>query len=130
MNTGEKTPLLVIITVLSAIASFAFIYYGLTITMSEGLQQGGGIFAYVVAGYGLGNVYLLSSVWRNGGRWPVEASKLMGLCFLAVFILETINSGTKEPVALTGRLVIVLILWANWYTIKRIAAWRDSSQPR
>lgn len=117
----DAKPLLLFISALSALTSFAFVFFGLSVVANEGLQQGGAIFAYVTAGYGLGNIYVLSSAWRSGGSWPAAASKLMGLCFLAVLVFETINTGMTSPIILLGRLGVVLVLWANWFSIKKIS---------
>lgn len=120
-NAAKTTPLLVFVTVMSALTSFVFVFYGLTVTLNEGSSQSSAIFAYVVAGYGLGNIYILSAAWRSGGRWPAEASKLMGLCFLGIFLFDTINAGIAMSSALLGHFGVLLILWANWYSIKQIA---------
>lgn len=121
-KTPDAKPLLVLVSVLSSLTSFAFIYYGLNaLTANEGAPLGALVFPYVVAGYGLGNIYLLSSAWRKAGTWPATASKLMGLCFLAVFTLETINSGINSSAELLGIFGVVLVLWANWFSIAKVA---------
>lgn len=118
----DATPVLILVSILSSLTSFAFIYYGLSaLSANEGAPKGALIFPYVVAGYGLGNIYILSSAWRKAGDWPATASKLMGLCFLAVFTLETINSGIKNSAELFSILGVVLVLWANWFSISKVA---------
>jgi len=118
----DATPVLILVSILSSLTSFAFIYYGLNaLTANEGAPQGALVFPYVVAGYGLGNIYLLSSAWRKAGDWPATASKLMGLCFLAIFTMETINSGIQGSFELFGILFVVLVLWANWFSIAKVA---------
>lgn len=118
----EAKPVLILVSILSSLTSFAFIYYGLNfLTANQGAPQGALIFPYIVAGYGLGNIYLLSSAWRKAGDWPASASKLMGLCFLAVFTMETVNSGIESSVELVGIFGVVLVLWANWFSISKVA---------
>ena len=106
--------------VLSILTSFMFILYGMSIIMAKSVVSGFLVFAYVTVAYGLANVAILSLAWSSREAWSHGASKFITMCFLGVFVLEMMNAGMKTPLGALGILVLVLVLWANCYAVKKV----------
>jgi hypothetical protein len=117
----KHNPLLMIgLISLSVLSSFLFILYGMNIVMSEEVAGGIVVFAYVSIAYGLANVSILSIAWSSREAWAVGASKFISLCFLGVFVMDTINAGLKSGLGAVGILVLALALCVNWFAIKMV----------
>ncbi len=108
------------LVVLSVISSFVFISYGMSIILSDKTAQGPMVFAYVTTGYGLANVAILSIAWSSREAWSVGASKFIAMCYLGVFVMDTINAGMKSALGVVGILTVVLVLFVNCFTVKKI----------
>jgi hypothetical protein len=108
------------LVVLSALASFVFISYGMSIILSDKTAQGPMVFAYVTTGYGLANVAILSIAWSSREAWSNGASKFIAMCYLGVFVMDTINAGMKSALGVVGILTVVLVLFVNCFTVKKI----------
>lgn len=106
--------------VLSVLTSFLFILYGMSIIMAQSEVKEFVIFAYVTTAYGLANVAILSIAWSSREAWSISASKFIAMCFLGVFVLETMNAGMKSPLGVVGILLLVLVLWANCFAVKKV----------
>jgi hypothetical protein len=106
--------------VLSVLTSFIFISYGMSIVMADSPARGLMVFAYVTIAYGLANVAILSVAWSSRDAWSNGASKFIAMCFFGVFIIETLNAGMKSPLGVVGILVLVLVLWANCFAVKKV----------
>lgn len=106
--------------VLSVLTSFIFISYGMSIVMADSPARGLMVFAYVTIAYGLANVAILSVAWSSRDAWSNGASKFIAMCFFGVFIMETMNAGMKSPLGVVGILVLVLVLWANCFAVKKV----------
>lgn len=106
--------------VLSALTSFIFISYGMNIILSDKAAQGPMVFAYVTTGYGLANVAILSIAWSSREPWSNAASKFIAMCYLGVFVIDTINAGMKSALGVVGILALVLVLIVNCFTVKKI----------
>ena len=102
--------------VLSALTSFIFISYGMSIILSDKTAQGPMVFAYVTTGYGLANVAILSIAWSSREAWSNGASKFIAMCYLGVFVMDTINAGMKSALGVVGILTVVLVLFVNCFT--------------
>ena len=111
---------LVGLIVLSALTSFVFISYGMNIILSDNASQGTVVFAYVTTAYGLANIAILSIAWSSREAWSNGAIKFVAMCFLGAFIMDTINAGMKSAIGVVGILVLVLILVANCYAVKKV----------
>ena len=117
----KHNPLLMVgLISLSILSSFLFILYGMNIIMSEKEAGGVVVFAYVSIAYGLANVAILSIAWSSREPWAVGASKFISLCFLGVFVMDTINAGIKSGLGAVGIVVLALALCANWFAIKMV----------
>ncbi len=117
----KHNPLLMIgLISLSVLSSFLFILYGMNIIMSDNAARGVEVFAYVSIAYGLANVSILSIAWSSREAWATGASKFIALCFLGVFVMDTINAGLKSGLGAVGILVLALALCANWFAIKMV----------
>ncbi len=106
--------------VLSGLTSFIFISYGMNIILSDDAAQGALVFAYVTTAYGLANVAILSVAWSSREAWSNGASKFISMCFLGAFVMDTINAGMKSPLGAVGILVLVLVLVANCFAVKKV----------
>ncbi len=109
----------------SALTSFIFVYYALALLNASGVPQWDRVFGYVAIGYGLGNIYILSAVWRQSGGWALWANKLIALCFYGVFLLDLFQTGVKSNLEYVGALGVAGALWLNWYAVKTLAGRRQ-----
>ena len=99
----KHNPLLMIgLISLSILSSFLFILYGMNIIMSEKVAGGVVVFAYVSIAYGLANVAILSIAWSSREAWATGANKFIALCYLGVFVMDTINAGLKSGLGSVG----------------------------
>jgi len=106
--------------VLSGLTSFMFISYGMNIILSDNPAQGVLVFAYVTTAYGLANVAILSIAWSSREAWSNAASKFISMCLLGAFVMDVINAGMKSAFGVVGILVLVLVLFANCYAVKKV----------
>ena len=82
------------LSLFSGLISFVFVYYAVGVLTAEQAPEWTRVFAYVAAGYGLGNIYILSWAWRGSGPWPAWANKLIAICFFGVFLMDMWKTGT------------------------------------
>jgi len=108
------------LAVFSGLVSFIFIYYAVGVLTAADAAEWARVFAYVVAGYGLGNIYILSWAWRSSGTGPLWANKLIALCFFGVFLMDVWRRGFEGGLQYAGAVGVALVLWLNWFAIKRI----------
>lgn len=109
------------LAVFSVLASFAFVYYGVSVLTADPPTRWSQVFAYISAGYGLGNVYILSWAWRAGGTWPGWASKLISICFFAAFVLDVLKQEVAGNLEYVGVLGVAGVLWLNWFAVRKIS---------
>jgi len=119
MNSSEKL-FMVGLALFSALTSFMFVYYGIGVISGAGLSQHQAIFAYVTAGYGLLNIYILSFAWRARVNWASPANKLIALCYFGVFMFDRFNAGFKSGLQIAGIAVLALVLALNWLAVKKL----------
>jgi hypothetical protein len=105
---------------LSILTSFMFTFYGVSIIMSGTANEEPTLFAYVAIAYGLANLAVLSIAWSSRDAWAVTANKLFACCFIGVFVLEMFRSGSSGSLQPTGAIVLLVVLVANWLTIKSV----------
>ena len=105
----------------SLASSFLLVFYAVSVyfggTASAWLQ----IFAYVVGGYGLLNVYTLSWAWRSKSRAASQANLLIAACFLGIFIMDTLRSSAANPVGIAVICGLAAVLVINWLAVNRAA---------
>ncbi len=104
----------------SGLASFVFVYFAMGILTAPDVPEWDRVFAYVTAGYGLGNVYILSAAWRGGGTWPIWVYKLIALCFFGVFLMDMWETGVESGLEYLGAVAVACVLWINWLAAKKI----------
>lgn len=125
MNSSEKF-FTVGLALFSALTSFMFVYHGVGVVSGARLSQPQAIFAYVTAGYGLLNIYILSFAWRARVGWAVPANLLIALCYFGVFALERVNAGFKSGYEAFGMAALALVLALNWLAVKKLAERRET----
>jgi len=103
----------------SVLSSFAFIFFGVRVLSSGAASQWLTAFAYVAAGYGLANIYILSWGWRSRAAWAPNAIKLFALCFLGIIILDELRMGIRNGWELVVLLGVACVLWVNWLAVKK-----------
>ena len=108
------------LAVFSGLISFIFVYYAVGVFTAAAVPEWDRVFAYVAAGYGLGNIYILSWAWRSSGAGPAWANRLIALCFFGVFVIDVWKTG-GTAVRFLGLLPISGMLWLNWFAVKTIA---------
>ncbi|MDH3997776.1 MAG: hypothetical protein OET90_02950 [Desulfuromonadales bacterium] len=119
MNGHDKLQLIGLV-LFSLLTSFLCTFYGLNILLAENVSRAVSIFAYVTAGYGAGNLYVLSWAWRGGSTWAVEANKVMGLCFLGVFIMDRVRGGDLNGVGVASIMIATIMVGVNWQAVKKV----------
>jgi zinc transporter ZupT len=117
----QDTFFLVGLVIFCVLTSFMFIFYGVNVAFADNQPQWLKIFAYVTAGYGMANMYLLSWAWRGGATWAGDANKLMGFCYLGVFVFNTVNADVQSVLEYVGIIVVAVVLWINWFAVKKVA---------
>jgi hypothetical protein len=109
------------LAVFSGLTSFMFVYYAVGILNSVHVPEWDKVFGYVIIGYGLGNIYILSASWRLQSSWTLWANKLIALCFLGVFLMDMWKTGVKSPLEYVGALGMAGVLWLNWFAVKKLS---------
>lgn len=109
------------LAVFSGLVSFMFVFYGVSILMSGPVSEWPKIYAYVSAGYGLGNIYILSAAWRSNTTWPAWANKLIALCFFGVFLIDKWKGGMESALELIGVAIVAAVLALNWYAVRVVS---------
>ena len=121
MKISENS-LMYLFVAISVLSSFAFVYYGINVISAGMATQWLTTFAYVTAGYGLGNIAILSLAWNSRSSWAVNANMVIGFSYFGVFVIDAVNLGIDDLTELIGILLIAMILWCNWMTIKKVIA--------
>lgn len=105
----------------SALTSFVFVYYAVSVitggTASEWLKT----FAYVAGGYGLLNIYILSWAWRSQAGWTVSVSLVISACFFGVLLMDILRDGLQGGKQVGGLVGLAAVLTINWLTIKKLS---------
>ncbi len=106
----------------SLITSFLFVFYAVNVNFSPDASEWLQTFAYVVGGYGLFNIYLLSWAWRSRVSWTSKANMIIGLCFFGIFTMDTFRDGIQDlTVELTSVIGLAAVLLLNWYAMKKVS---------
>ena len=106
--------------IFSAITSFAFVFFGVSVITGEFPSHWMSAVAYVAGGYGLANIYILSWAWRNQADWPMLANKFFALCFLGVLVVDAISQGINNLTQVLVLLGLACVLVINWFAIKKV----------
>lgn len=119
MKTQEKL-LLYGFAIFSAITSFLFVFYAVTVNFSSDASQWLKTFSYVAGGYGLFNIYILSWAWRSQVAWTIKANTVIAACFFGVFVMDTIRDGFSGGMTTVGTLLgLAAVLGINWFAVKK-----------
>lgn len=105
---------------LSVLSSFLFTFYGMNIVMSDNAPDNALLFAYVTIAYGLASLAVLSLAWSSREVWAISASKLFGLCFTGVCIMDFIRTGMQDKLGISGVVIVAVIACANWMAVKKV----------
>lgn len=104
----------------SVITSFLFVLYAVTVNFSSDASAWLKAFSYVVGGYGLFHIYILSWAWRSQVAWATKVDVVIATCFFGVFIMDTIRDGFSGGLTTIGSILgLALILWINWLAVKK-----------
>jgi len=107
-------------SVLSVITSFAFVFFGIHIIGGEAPPRWLTVLAYVTAAYGLLNIAILSWARNTRAAWCLTASKAITVCYFGVYAMNTLGSEIESGLEFVGVLLVGLVLWTNWFAIKKI----------
>ena len=119
MKTQDKL-LLYGFAIFSAITSFLFVFYAVTVNFSSDASQWLKTFSYVAGGYGLFNIYILSWAWRSQVTWTIKANTVIAACFFGVFVMDTIRDGFSGGMTTVGTLLgLAAVLGINWFAVKK-----------
>jgi len=106
--------------VLSVLTSFLFISYGMNIIMSPMPARWILTFAYVTTAYGMANIAILSIAWSSRERRACQVNMLIALCYLGVFLVDTVKGGFNSGLEVFGILALALVLLINWFAVKKV----------
>jgi len=106
----------------SIVTSFMFVFYGVNGISSELASSHLRLFAYVTAGYGLMNIYILSIAWRNRASWTDMANRLISFCFIGVLIMDMLKFGADGGRNYVAVPVVTVVLLINWLAVRKAAA--------
>lgn len=120
MQTQEKL-LTYGFALFSLISSFLFVFYAVNVNFSADVSQWLKTFAYIVGGYGLFNIYILSWAWRSQIAWAPKANMVIAACFFGTFTMDTIRDGIDNwAVEAGGIFALAVVLLINWYAVKKL----------
>ena len=102
----------------SVISSFCFVYYAVGILYGSAASPGLRTFAYVVGGYGLLNVYILSWAWRTRPSWAGAINLALAVCVFGAVLIDTFRAGLNSAMQLVGLLGLAAVLGINWWAVK------------
>lgn len=106
--------------VFSFITSFLFVFYAVNVNFSTS-SQWLKTFAYVVGGYGLFNIYILSWAWRSQTALAIRANMVIAACFWGVFTMDTVRDGFDNWSVEIGSIIgLAAILSINWLAVKKL----------
>jgi len=119
MNKQDKN-LRIGFALFSAITSFIFVYYAVGVINGGAASDWLKTFAYVVGGYGLFNIYILSWAWRSQVNWAVPANLIIAACFLGVVVMDVLREGIQDGKQVGGLVGLAAVLAINWFSIKKL----------
>lgn len=106
--------------IFSLITSFMFVFYAVNVFNGSNVTDWLKAFAYVVGGYGLINVYILSWAWRSQSCWASSANIIISFCFFGVVLMDRFRDGFQSSMQLVGVIGLACVLTVNWFAIKKI----------
>ena len=104
----------------SAITSFLFVYYAVSVVTGGNVSSALKLFAYVAGGYGLFNIYILSWAWRSQTSWTVPANLVIAACFFGVVAMDFLRNGPQDSLQIGKLIGLAVILAINWFTVKKL----------
>lgn len=120
MNRQDKI-LSVGFALFSAVTSFSFVFYAVTVILGAGASPWLKAFAYVAGGYGVFNIYTLSWAWNSGTDWAQKANLVIAACFFGVVVMDTLRDGLSGGIRALGVLLgLAAILVLNWFAVKKL----------
>lgn len=126
MNSTQKLQIWSLI-LFSAISSFLFVFYTVTVYFSDDVTTGLKWFAYVTGGYGLMNIYILSWAWHSRSEWAVKFDILIAGCLLGVIGINMIRSASFEVIpGIAVIIVAALVLYINVMAVKQVCGRPES----
>jgi hypothetical protein len=106
--------------IFSAITSFIFVYYAVSVINSGTASDWLKTFAYVAGGYGLFNIYILSWAWRSQTNWAAPANLVIAACFFGVVVMDLLRGGLEGGQQIVGVIGLACVLAINWFTVKKL----------
>ena len=104
----------------SAITSFLFVFYAVTVNFSADASTWLKTFSYVAGGYGLFNIYVLSWAWRSQAELAPKIDFVIAACFFGVFVMDSVRNGFSGGLTTIGALLgVALVLAVNWLAVKK-----------
>ena len=129
----------------SALTSFLFVYYAVSVIHGSEASQWLRTFAYVAGGYGLMNIYLLSWAWRSQAGWTVMANMAIGVFVVEqggrIHVFENQDDVASATLFLDisaevdfngerGLLGLAFVLGVNWFAVKVLCQQSDDRRQK
>ncbi|WP_321392110.1 hypothetical protein [uncultured Desulfuromusa sp.] len=115
------------LTLLSASVSLVFFLYGAFIARGAIGQTWIMIFAILTACYGAGSLAALLWAWFKGGKRAIKVIKYLAIAFLALFVIGSMDVGMVSGQEFILILGVGLVIWFNWFSVKKIALWQQNA---
>lgn len=112
----------------STIISVLFIAIGVTIISDEApfwIKA----YGYLTVGYGIISASLLILAWTKTQVKAQSFSKYTALGFMASFFAASLDVGMISGLEWIGIIVVALLLWVHWYSVKLITERQRYNEP-
>ena len=86
-------------------------------------------YGYLTILYGIGSAGLIVITWTKTTINTEKVTKYLTVLFLFSFLLASLDVGIISQLEWAGIIVVALLLWFQWFTVKRISNETKTAQP-
>ena len=106
-------------SILSAIVSLLFIFYGVSIFPEGEAYSRLAVFGTVSVVYGLLSLAVLGCAYKYRALWCIRISQMSSVCYLIIYVLA-VSAGLETGLGISGILVVALAIWVTWFAINAV----------
>ncbi len=121
MKTNNKA-VGIVLSILSVAVSAVFVIYGLRVSFTGETPVWVLLFSLACFAYGVLSALLLVFAWFRSGVKAQTGMKYLALIFLVAFVLASLDVGIISGQEVLGIVVVAIMLWLNWFSVKTVAA--------
>ena len=115
------------LSAVSLTISIIFIGFGIAMTLDNPpfwIRSSG----YLTVLYGLASAVLLFLAWRQAKINKEKITKYLAASYLILFFLASLDVGMISPLECAGIVIVALLLWFHWFTVRRVSNERKDAQ--